>query len=222
MSVVETTVASVVVALAITASLTLVGNAMSTHAVARDRLQAVLLAESLLAEIIQLPYEDPAAPGSFGPGPGEDTRAEFDDIDDYDGWSTTNIAMWNGADLSYADGWRYDVEVRHSTLLILNPDMAAGLIGAAASQELQSAALGGGGPPPKIMGVNAQIKIIFVTVTSPRGDVTNFYAMRAPGGIGDSQLPEAGTTRDLVSVRITPGEGDAPIVITGPLLSAGP
>ena len=48
---------------------------------------AVNLAQALMDEILAKPFHDPQAPSSFnlGPGPGEDTRPELDNIDDYHG-----------------------------------------------------------------------------------------------------------------------------------------
>jgi len=46
------------------------------------------LATELIAEIAAQDYEEPgAAVGTFGPESGENTRASFDDVDDYDGWT---------------------------------------------------------------------------------------------------------------------------------------
>jgi len=55
----------------------------SQHALVSQR-----LASDLLAEIALLPFEDPDGEPAFGPEVDEskETRADFDDIDDYDQW----------------------------------------------------------------------------------------------------------------------------------------
>ena len=60
-------------------------------------LRAVSLAESLLEEIMALPYADPDGASAAGPDAGEAARADFDNADDFHGYSeplglTTDIA----------------------------------------------------------------------------------------------------------------------------------
>jgi hypothetical protein len=58
------------------------------------------LAAELMAEIMSKSFEDAvAASGSFGREAGETTRADFDDVDDYDKWKEKPIAAANGAAL---------------------------------------------------------------------------------------------------------------------------
>lgn len=86
--------------------------------------QAVLLAESLMEEVVSRPFEDPQSPTSrtLGPEAGETDRTKFDNIDDYHGYSEsdqvlreltttlTPINATNGAGL-----WR-SVTVQYATL----------------------------------------------------------------------------------------------------------
>ena len=60
-----------------------VSKATETHMVAQQ------LATDMLAEIAMLPYEDPDGTVKFGREIGEpaNNRSDFDDIDDYDGWT---------------------------------------------------------------------------------------------------------------------------------------
>ena len=62
-----------------------VSKATETHMVAQQ------LATDLLAEIAMLPYEDPDEDARFGREPTESAinRSDFDDIDDYDGWTAS-------------------------------------------------------------------------------------------------------------------------------------
>jgi type II secretory pathway pseudopilin PulG len=53
---------------------------------ARDTLAASFLAQSLMDEIVRLPFNDPQGYTSMGPDPGE-SRATFDNVDDYCGYT---------------------------------------------------------------------------------------------------------------------------------------
>jgi MSHA pilin protein MshD len=53
---------------------------------ARDTLTASFLAQSLMDEIMRLPFGDPLGYSSFGPDNGQ-TRTTFDNIDDYHGYT---------------------------------------------------------------------------------------------------------------------------------------
>lgn len=53
---------------------------------ARDTLSASFLAQSLMDEIMRLPFDDPAGYSSMGPEGGE-TRSTFDNVDDYSGYA---------------------------------------------------------------------------------------------------------------------------------------
>ena len=62
-----------------------VSQATQTHMVAQQ------LAADMLAEIAMLPYADPDGDAGFGREPAESAinRADFDDVDDYDGWEAS-------------------------------------------------------------------------------------------------------------------------------------
>jgi len=54
---------------------------------ARDTVSASFLAQSLMDEIMRLPFDDPQGYTTMGPDPGESTRNTFDNIDDYYGYT---------------------------------------------------------------------------------------------------------------------------------------
>ena len=72
------------------------------------------LAHDLMAEILQVAYEEPDGPGALGRDPAESggTRAAFDDVDDYDDWTSTPPELRDGTPLSLPAGWSRWVEVR--------------------------------------------------------------------------------------------------------------
>ncbi len=61
------------------------GEMQAAHSV--EEVRAVLLAESLLEEILSKPYEDPQGATGLGPDSGETGRVGFDNMDDYHGMS---------------------------------------------------------------------------------------------------------------------------------------
>jgi prepilin-type N-terminal cleavage/methylation domain-containing protein len=54
---------------------------------ARDTLSASFLAQSMMDEIMRLPYDDPLGYTTLGPDPGQATRSTFNNIDDYYGYT---------------------------------------------------------------------------------------------------------------------------------------
>lgn len=57
--------------------------------------QAVALAEALMEEILQRPFEEPSNPSirALGPGAGETDRTKFDNVDDYHGYSESDRVL---------------------------------------------------------------------------------------------------------------------------------
>jgi len=51
------------------------------------RTLAANLAQEMMEEILSKPFNDPDGPSNVGPEPGETGRQDFDNIDDYDGYS---------------------------------------------------------------------------------------------------------------------------------------
>jgi type II secretory pathway pseudopilin PulG len=88
---VETVIATVIVALLGGAVMSAARAVLTVDDEARRSWQAGELGLALLEEIAALPFDDPqTGEAMFGPETGEwtadQTRALFDDVDDYDGW----------------------------------------------------------------------------------------------------------------------------------------
>jgi hypothetical protein len=75
---------------------------------------AHLLADQLMAEILQQQYEEPKDTVVFGLETGESTgtRAAFDDVDDYANWTATPPEEKDGKELADREGWTHSVAVR--------------------------------------------------------------------------------------------------------------
>jgi hypothetical protein len=96
------------------------GVAVSIMAQSRtaDESASGLLADALMAEILQLPYADPNQTVAFGPESGEtgSSRTNFDDVDDYSGWIESSPAYKNGTAMSVSGTWTRSVAVEWVTL----------------------------------------------------------------------------------------------------------
>ena len=152
-SLVEAVVAAGIVALMLVASLNLLTGAARTRAADSDRRTALMLAGQLMAEIQQQPYKDESLTGLlFGPELGETngTRANFDDVDDYDGLVEKPLQLKDGSPLAGFDAWKRRVKVRW-----VQPS------------DLGTAALDTG------------LELIEVKVTDPKGRDTAVHALRS-------------------------------------------
>lgn len=81
--------AVLIVALACGATMMATGQSLNASKDGVTKSRANLLAQDLMNEISACRWSDPSHPSHWGLEAGEDprTRAQFDDIDDYDGWS---------------------------------------------------------------------------------------------------------------------------------------
>lgn len=80
-----------------------------------NRAQALLLAHELLQEILEQPYLEPDDDADFGPESGEDSdgsRAAFDDVDDYAGWSASPPQNRDGSVGPVSDQWQRSVAIQ--------------------------------------------------------------------------------------------------------------
>lgn len=112
---IEATISTLIVGVTLVASL---------HAVTVSRLglqhvgeqgRGMLLAQDLLAEIMEQAYADAAyGLGSVGLGSdeiGDGSRALWDDVDDYDGWQASPPQSKDGTELTWAPDYERSVEV---------------------------------------------------------------------------------------------------------------
>ncbi len=75
-----------------------------------------LLAQDLMAEILQQEYEDPDGTAIFGVDAVDediDPRTEFDDVDDYHGWDRSPLEYKDGTPFADLDAWRRAVTVEY-------------------------------------------------------------------------------------------------------------
>lgn len=112
-TIVEAVISTIIVAVMLVAALSTVGASRLTEHKASLAHQGRLLAESLMAEVLRCDYEDPNGAAVFGREAGESatTRTDFDDVDDYDGWSSSPPRTKTGTQLSSTTDWTRTVTV---------------------------------------------------------------------------------------------------------------
>lgn len=113
LSLVESVVSVVIVGLMLVAALNAVGASKATERRSADRARGTLLAQDLLAEILQKAYVEPGGAASLGPDTGEaiGDRTKFDDVDDYHGWSSGPPMSADGTKLPDLTGWKREATV---------------------------------------------------------------------------------------------------------------
>jgi type II secretory pathway pseudopilin PulG len=110
---VEAVISTVLIAVMLVAALSAVGASRSIQQQVALSHRGRLLAESLMAEIVQQAYEDPNESVVFGLEATESAgaRGSFDDVDDYDGWSASPPVSKDGTVLADAGDWKRTVTV---------------------------------------------------------------------------------------------------------------
>ncbi len=110
---IEVMMSVIVVGVMFVAVLNTVGSARVGEYKIVERNRGQLLAQDLMAEILQQAYDDPNDPVVFGTesGEGTDNRTDFDDVDDYHGWSKSPLQRRDGTVIPDLDGWGRSVAV---------------------------------------------------------------------------------------------------------------
>ena len=113
LSLIESIISLVIVSSMLIAAVGTIGIAKAAEVHAKRRTVGRLLAETLLAEILLHPYEDPSGTSGLGRDAGEsaDDRATFDDVDDYTGWIRTPPVDRDGTPIEWAGGYTRSVAV---------------------------------------------------------------------------------------------------------------
>ena len=122
-SLIETIVSIVIVGVLFATALNLAGSSRMTDYTTTVRQRGHLLAEALMSEILQQQYQDPSGTPVFGCDLGEKmgrARINFDDVDDYDGWSEKPLRDRNGTKIANCDGWKRQVNVDRISGVDLN------------------------------------------------------------------------------------------------------
>ena len=110
---VEAVISVFIVSVMFVAALSMVGATRLGEYKVAESARGRPLAQDLLAEILQQPYEDANDPVVFGTESGEGTgdRSDFDDVDDYHNWSASPPQNQDGTDMNDLSGWERSVQV---------------------------------------------------------------------------------------------------------------
>ena len=110
---VEVMMSVIIVGVMFVAALNTVGSTRIGEYKITERNRGLLLAQDLMAEILQQAYDDPNDPVVFGTESGEGTsnRTDFDDVDDYHGWSQSPPQRRDGSAIPDLDRWTRSVAV---------------------------------------------------------------------------------------------------------------
>lgn len=115
LSMVEVALATVIIAVVLLSAMNMVGAAGMSMSSMANRATGTLMAEQLMAEILEQAYEEPSlGPGSFGIEAVEAVtgdRSLYDDVDDYDKWSASPPQDKNGSLIPDRSDWRRSVAV---------------------------------------------------------------------------------------------------------------
>lgn len=109
---VEAAISVAIVAILLVVALNTVGASNATQYRTSLNATADGLAQSLLDDILQLPFEDPIIP-LFGPELNETaaSKTNYDDVDDFNGWSESPPQDRAGAAMSELTAWTRSVKV---------------------------------------------------------------------------------------------------------------
>jgi len=187
-SLVEAVLSTLVVSIMLVSVLQALGAAAKADQVHANQRVGPALASQLMAEILACPYEDDKHT-VFGPENGEvhSSRFKYDDVDDYNGWSSSTIQDKDGNAISGLTGWS-----RSSVVQWVQPSNVA-----------------------TVAAAESGLKRIIVTVTDPDGRTSTITGLRASGGAYDYE-PDGNTTYvNWVGVSLQVGSDDTVRMFSG-------
>ena len=111
---IEVAIALAILGIVFVGVLTTLGGSQRGQALSAQQRQAHALATGLLSEVLQQLYQD-ADSALFGPEGGEGTtsRQDFDDVDDYDGWTESPPQEKDGTALTDLAAYERSVVVEY-------------------------------------------------------------------------------------------------------------
>ena len=109
----EAAVAMVIVSVLLVAALRATSASALTQYKTAEKATGLALAQGLMSDIIALPYQEPSGTPNFGLETGESAtnRANYDDVDDYNGWNQSPPQDKSGTVIPGLTGWTQIVAV---------------------------------------------------------------------------------------------------------------
>ncbi len=109
---VETVLSLLILGGAFVAALNTIASARGAQAIVTQRQLGLALAEGLMAEVLSMPaYQEDASIGPELDERATSDRSLFDDVDDFDGWSSSPPVDFAGETIAGAEGYSRAVEV---------------------------------------------------------------------------------------------------------------
>ncbi|HEX3356361.1 MAG TPA: hypothetical protein VHS31_05200 [Tepidisphaeraceae bacterium] len=187
---IEATVSVLLVGVMLVASLMTAGQATLVRTGQQDAARAQTLANELLAQIVQNAYEQPGVTTTvLGPEAGE-TRATFNDIDDFNGWTESPPADLSGAALAGFAGWTRAVVVEWITPSVAGTDFTTSA-------------------------TETGLKRITVTVTAPSGRTASAVALRSRQSAYDLTHPTQTTFTSWIGTSLQIGDNARTTAVGG-------
>lgn len=153
----ETVISTVLVSITLVASMNSLAFVIKTIAKDSEAERASHIAHAWLSQIASLPFRDPVdSTEALGLEAGESplARAEWDDCDDYDAWSVTQLPALPGTE-SAVIGWGAQVQVNYCDL----------------------------DEPESITSSATPLKRIMLRLTAPSGREFIFFSLRGEAGV---------------------------------------
>lgn len=111
MTLIEVMFAVVIMSTMLVAAFTAVGASAKSRIAQQESAFGLALGRQLLAEIMQTRYQDLINP-TFGNESGENSRSQYDDVDDYDGYKENQGCLYaDGTSIPGAGSWKRKVTV---------------------------------------------------------------------------------------------------------------
>jgi hypothetical protein len=124
MTLLECVGASIILAVIAVAAVRAAAGAATAQSLSSRRVTATMLAESLLGEIERKAYTDSDTQATLGRDAGENStdKTNFDDVDDYDGWTESPPQDSTGNEIEGMSDWTRKVAVSWSDMGPLTPE----------------------------------------------------------------------------------------------------
>jgi MSHA pilin protein MshD len=112
-AIIEAVISTVIIAVLLVAAMRAAASSNLTQYKTAERATGRMLAQGLLAEILAQAYQEPTSAVLFGRESGESStsRANYDDVDDYNGYTETPPMDKSGATIANLTGWQRSVAV---------------------------------------------------------------------------------------------------------------
>ncbi|HUW81563.1 MAG TPA: hypothetical protein VMZ31_02055 [Phycisphaerae bacterium] len=183
MTLVEAAISVILVAAVLVGALSVMGSVARARELQGAQCRRATLANALMAEIFQAHYVDPNDGTGFGVELDEmgGTRVNFDDVDDYAGWSASPPQTKDGTDLTGYEGWTRQVAVHY--VQPTSPDTSHDN--------------------------DHGLKRIAVTAIDDRGRKTQLVSLRSANGAFELTPEASATVVTWVGVELQIGDEDA-------------